>query len=398
MYNFEDILERHNNGSKKWNPEYIEKRFKIKDAAEYFPLFIADMDFKLPTEIIQPTIELISQGDFGYFDVKKCFYDSVVNWYKERYNCEIDSEWIVPAIGALATMNVIIEKLFEKGDKMLIFTPVYGPFKDVINNNGLELISSRLLFEENTYKIDFENLKKQIKEEDVKGIILCNPHNPSGICWSKDDLEEIINICKERNITIISDEVHGDLVLENYEFNSLSKYLNEYKKIIVISSPNKTFNIAGLDISTFLCSEYEVRRILVDEFNKRKLHPNRIGCEVLTICYKNGHAWVDDLRENIKDNIDLVMEMIKHEDVTIVRPHAGYLLWVKLNKVDDIEDFIIRLAKETGVLLETGNRFIKDNTGFLRINVATNKELLKEAINRFLDFYGKYKNELKKES
>lgn len=396
MYNFEDILDRHNNGSKKWNPDYIEKRFKIKDANEYFPLFIADMDFKLPTEIIQPTIDVILKGDFGYFDVKKSFYDSVVNWYKERYNCQINSQWIVPAIGALATMNVIIENLFNKGDKMLIFTPVYGPFKDVINNNGLELISSKLLFEDNTYKIDFNNLDNQIKE-DVKGVILCNPHNPSGICWSKEDLEKIINICKERNITIISDEVHGDLVLENNEFNSLSKYLHEYKKIIVISSPNKTFNIAGLDISTFLCSDEKVKLKLEEEFNKRKLHPNRVGCEVLTICYENGHDWVDSLCKNVKENIDLVIEAIKDEEITIIKPHAGYLLWVKLNKVDDIEDFVIRLAKETGVLLETGSRFIKDNKGFLRINVATNKDLLKEAINRFLYFYIKYKNELKRE-
>lgn len=398
MYNFEDILERHNNGSKKWNPEYIEKRFKIKDAAEYFPLFIADMDFKLPTEIIQPTIDLISKGDFGYFDVKKSFYDSVVNWYKDRYNCEIESKWIVPAIGALATMNVITEMLFEKSDKMLIFTPVYGPFKDVINNNGLELVSSKLLFQDNTYKINFENFEKLIREEDIKGIILCNPHNPSGVCWSKEDLEKIINICKDRNIIIISDEVHGDLVIENNKFNSLSKYLNEYNKIIVVSSPNKTFNIAGLDISTFLCSEDEVRIMLEAELNKRKLHPNRIGCEVSTICYENGHVWVDSLRENIKDNINLVIEMIKEEDITIIRPQAGYLLWVKLDKVDNIEDFIIRLAKETGVLLESGSRFIKDNSGFLRINVATNKGLLKEAIKRFLDFYSKYKDELDKES
>lgn len=391
MYNFENILDRHNNGSKKWNLEYIEKRFQVTNINKYFPLFIADMDFKLPSEIINPIIDITSQGDFGYFDVKKSFYNSVIKWYKNKYNCEIEKNWIVPSISAIATMNVILEYLFHKNDRILIFTPVYGPFKDVITNNEFELVSSNLLLENDTYKIDFCNLEKQLDKFNVKGIILCNPHNPSGVCWTKNELNKLIDICKSRNIIIISDEVHGDLTLANNKFNSLSKYLNYYKKIIIISSPNKTFNIAGLDISTFLCSDNELKLQLENTFSKKKLHPNRIGCEVLTICYEKGANWVNSLCFNIKENIELVTKMLNIDGIKVIKPDAGYLLWVKLEGIKDIDNFIINLAKETGVLLETGSRFVGNNNDFLRINVATNKKILKEAINSFLHFYKNYK-------
>lgn len=391
MYNFEDILMRQSNGSKKWNQEYIKKRFKLENAEEYYPLFIADMDFKLPNEIISSMNEVITSGDFGYFDVKKSFYESVQNWYKNRYRSNINKEWIVPSIGALSSMHLIVEKLFNKGDRILIFTPVYGPFKDVIINNDMELSSHKLSIKDDRYYIDFESLKKKIIEEAIKGIIICNPHNPSGRCWSEEELQDLICICKENGVTIISDEVHGDIILGDNKFISLSKYLDEYNKIIVISSPNKTFNLAGLNISTFLCSDDKVRSYLENEFNKRKLHVNRIGYEFSTICYEQGQEWVDSLVSNIEENMNLVINMIKGQGIKIMKPEAGYLLWIQLEGIEDTDDFVVKLANEEGVLLETGSRFIKDSEGFLRINVATSKKILKEAIPKFVEFYKSYK-------
>lgn len=392
MYNFEDILERRSNGSKKWNQEYIEKRFKVGYREKYYPLFIADMDYKLPDELMKPMIDLIASGDFGYFDIKESFYSSVNKWYKEKYSCDIENKWIVPSIGALSCMNLLVDKLFSKDDNILIFTPVYGPFKDIILNNHMNLKSYALPIKGEKYYIDFEELKSKIERENIKGIILCNPHNPSGRCWGEDELEELMGICKSNNVTIISDEVHGDLVLGNNKFVSLSKYLKENDNIIVVSSPNKTFNLAGLNIATFLCSNSELRNDLENEFNKRKLHVNRIGCEFLTICYENGGQWVEELKDNITENMNLVIDMLKDDGVKILTPEAGYLLWINLEGVNDTDDFVVKLANETSVLLETGSRFIKDNEGFLRINVATSKEILKEAIPKILGFYKEYKS------
>ena len=388
MYNFEDILDRKNNGSKKWSKEYIKKRFKLEDTEEIYPLFIADMDFKLPEEIILPVLDNITSGDFGYFDVKNSFYNSVKEWYKEQYNCDIKREWIVPSIGALTSMNLIIENIFDINDKILIFTPVYGPFKDVIKNNNMTLVCHKLFIKDNRYYINFEKLESQL--EDIRGIILCNPHNPSGRCWSKEELERLLSLCNKKNIIIISDEVHGDLTLKNNKFISLAKYLDNQKNIIVISSPNKTFNIAGLNISTFLCSSKILRENLEDEFNKRKMHVNRLGCDFSTICYKNGYKWVEALKANLTENMELAIDIIKNTNIEIIEPEAGYLLWVKLPGINNIDDFIIDLANNKKVLLETGSRFIENYEGFLRINIATSKEILKEAMLRLVNFYNSY--------
>ena len=390
MYSFEDILDRKDNGSKKWSKEYINKRFKISDEENY-PLFIADMDYKLPDEIINPINELITKGDFGYFDVRDSFYDSVVQWYKKNYSCSIKKEWIVPSIGALSSMHLIVEKVFNKKDNLLIFTPVYGPFKDVVINNNMNLYKYKLKINKDRYYIDFKELSEFVERNNIKGIIFCNPHNPSGRCWSKDELDKLVSLCKQNNIKIISDEVHGDLVLGENKFNSLSDYLEENDNIIVISSPNKTFNIAGLNISTFLCSNLELKLALENEFNNRKLHVNRFGVELLTICYNNGFQWVQALRKNIRENMNLVINKINIEDIRIMEPESGYLLWIKLEKVKDVDKFIIELAEEKKVLLETGSRFINDYEGFVRINVATSKRILEEAIDRFVDFYKEYK-------
>ena len=390
MYSFEDILDRKDNGSKKWSREYINKRFKISDEENY-PLFIADMDYKLPEEIINPINELITKGDFGYFDVRDSFYDSVIWWYKKNYSCSIKKEWIVPSIGALSSMHLIVEKIFNKKDNLLIFTPVYGPFKDVVINNNMNLYKYKLKMQKDRYDIDFKEWNEFIKKNNINGIIFCNPHNPSGRCWSKDELDKLVSLCKQNNIKIISDEVHGDLVLGENKFNSLSGYLEENDNIIVISSPNKTFNIAGLNISTFLCGNPELKLILENEFNNRKLHVNRFGIEVLTICYNTGFQWVEALRKNIKENMDMVINKIDIEGVEIMMPESGYLLWVKLDKVNDVDKFILELAKEKKVLLETGSRFINDYEGFVRINVATSKSILEEAMDRFVDFYKEYK-------
>lgn len=390
MYNFEDILDRKDNGSKKWSKEYINKRFKISDEENY-PLFIADMDYKLPEEIINPINELITKGDFGYFDVRDSFYDSVIQWYKKNYSCAIKKEWIVPSIGALSSMHLIVEKIFNKKDNLLIFTPVYGPFKDVVINNNMNLYKYKLKIHKDRYYIDFKELNEFITKNNINGIIFCNSHNPSGRCWSKDELDELVSLCKQNNIKIISDEVHGDLVLGENKFNSLSDYLKENDNIIVISSPNKTFNIAGLNISTFLCSNLELKLSLENEFNNRKLHVNRFGVEVLTICYNNGFQWVQALRKNIRENMNLVINKINIEDIRIMEPESGYLLWIKLEKVKDVDKFILELAEEKKVLLETGSRFIDDYEGFVRINVATSKRILKEAMDRFVDFYKEYR-------
>lgn len=390
MYNFERILDRRNNGSMKWSQEYIKKRFNIEDE-KYYPLFIADMDYRLPDEIVDSMVKVIKDGDFGYFNIKESFMNSIRLWYKKVYDCDIENNWIVPSIGALTSMNIIMKQFLKKEDDILIFTPVYGPFKDIILNNDMNLISEKLILKNNRYYIDFESLKDKVKKYNIKSIVFCNPHNPSGRCWNEFEIRELVNICKEENIMLISDEVHGDLVLNQNKFISLAKYFDVYEGIIVVSAPNKTFNIAGTNISTYIVKNNSIREKLIEVHSKEKLHPNRLGCEFLTICYEKGYEWVQALNKNIAENISLAINMLDEQGVNIMVPDAGYLIWIYLDDVDNIDKFILELANETGVLLETGTRFIKDNNGWFRLNVATNQKILKESIPKMLEFYKKYR-------
>ncbi len=395
MYDFEKLLERNENGSKKWNSKYISERFGVNTEKNFYPMFIADMDFRIPEDLLKSILNLVEFNfDLGYFDVRNETFESIINWYKNNYSCLIDRRWILPSIGVISLIGVAINKILTRGDGVLVFTPVYSPFRDVILNNEMKLVCENLLLEDCRYFIDFKNLENNIVKNNVKGIIFCNPHNPSGRCWSKQELEHLINLCKRNNVLIISDEVHGDILIGENKFVSLSNYFDVYDKIIVVSSPNKTFNVAGLNISFLVCKNDFMRNEIDRSLNEKKLHVNRFSVECLTIFYRDGYNWVNDLRICIRENIKLAVDIISEvPSISIVSPDAGYLLWVKLNLVEDIDDFIFKLAKHKNVFLESGSRFITNYKNFLRINVATSKKLLREGIKLFLDFYKQYVKE-----
>lgn len=389
MYSFEEILIREENGSKKWNPEYISRRFP-NYKSPYYPLFIADMDYRLPSEITDKFIEFIQRGDFGYFDVMDEFRESVNRWYKTLLNRDIEKEWVLPGIGTISSINFTIKSLLNEGDKALIFTPVYGPFRDVIVNNNLELVTQSLDLDNDKYLIDFDKLESNIISQNIKCILFCNPHNPSGRVWSKEELTKLVRICKKYDLLLISDEVHSDLVLYENKFTSLEMFFNEYDQIIVSSSPNKTFNLAGLNASYLLIPNADNYNKVEKIFSQNKIGINRVGYKFLMACYSLGESWVKELRNNIEENIELVTEIISNEDLYIMKPQSGYLVWIKLNKVEDTLGFVEALAKETGVLVEVGSRFVGSEDGYIRINLATSKEILKISMNKFVEFYNEY--------
>ena len=389
MYSFEEILIREENGSKKWNTEYISRRFP-NYKSPYYPLFIADMDYRLPSEITDKFIEFIQRGDFGYFDVMDEFKESVNRWYKTLLNRDIEKEWVLPGIGTIASINFTMKSLLNECDKALIFTPVYGPFKDVIVNNNLELVTQSLDLDNGKYLIDFDKLESNIISQNIKCILFCNPHNPSGRVWSKEELTKLVRICKKYDLLLISDEVHSDLVLYENKFTSLEMFFNEYDQIIVSSSPNKTFNLAGLNASYLLIPNADNYNKLEKVFSQNKLGINRVGYKFLIACYSLGESWIKELRNNIEENIELVTEIISNEDLYIMKPQSGYLVWIKLNKVEDTLGFVEALAKETGVLVEVGSRFVGSEDGYIRINLATSKEILKISMNKFVEFYNEY--------
>lgn len=389
MYDFEDILYRKENGSKKWNEDYINRRFP-GFKTPFYPLFIADMDYKLPIEITNNFMGFIQKGDFGYFDVLEKFNESIVNWYKKINDIEIDKNIILPGIGTLASMNLVVKSLLNKNDSVLIFTPVYGPFRDIVENNELNLIKQPLKNIKNRYYIDFDELESNIIKNDIKCVLMCNPHNPSGRVWDYDELNKLVNICKKYNVFLLSDEVHSDLILNDKKFISLINFEKDYENIIISSSPNKTFNLAGVCGSYLLIKNKVLNDKIKNTFLKNKLEINRVGYEFLVACYENGHNWVNSLRENIKENLKIVELLLDNEGIEVMTPESGYLVWVRLNKVNDSLEFVEKLARESGVLLESGTRFVDSENGYIRINIATSKTIIEKSMRELNKFYDEF--------
>lgn len=394
MYDFEDILCREENGSKKWNKDYINRRFP-GFKTPFYPLFIADMDYKLPIEITNNFMGFIQKGDFGYFDVLEKFNESIVNWYKKINDIEIDKNIILPGIGTLASMNLVAKTLLNKNDSVLIFTPVYGPFRDIVKNNELNLIKQPLKNIKNRYYIDFDELESNIIKNDIKCVLMCNPHNPSGRVWDYDELNKLVYICKKYNVFLLSDEVHSDLILNDKKFISLINFGKDYENIIISSSPNKTFNLAGVCGSYLLIKNKILHDKIKNTFLKNKLEINRVGYEFLVACYENGHNWVDSLRENIKENLKIVELLLDNKGIEVMTPESGYLVWVRLNKVNDSLEFVEKLARESGVLLESGTRFVDSENGYIRINIATSKTIIEKSMRELNKFYDEF---IKKEA
>lgn len=300
----------------------------------------------------------------------------------------IDESWIVPANGTIASLHLAADAV-SKNNPILIFTPVYGVFKDIATNFG-EMVTFPLEKEANGYRINFQELEKTIIEQGIKTILFCNPHNPSGKIWSNEELTKLVYLSKKYEIVILSDEIHGEINVSNKDFNSLANYMDSYSNIIVSSSPNKSFNLSGLNASYLIIKDKALKTVISAELNKFHITINRVGMEFISIVYTYGNEWHARMIQQIRINIQLVENLLSSSQVEIESPDSGYLIWIKLDKIQDVDLFVVELAQETGVLVETGSRFIGNYENYVRINVATSFNLLTIAIKKFKEYYDNY--------
>lgn len=385
---FNKIMDRRHNGSMKWEAPYIKKRFQIDidDHTEIFPMFIADMDFIMDEKIRNEMMKLYENPDFGYFHVQVSFYESIVNWYRDIHHIDIKKEWIVESVGTIASMHLACD-MVARNKGVVYMTPVYGPFANCAKiGKGYKL---PLLYQKGRYDIDFEGLERLLKNEEICVLLMCNPHNPGGRAWTRDELKHIVELCKEYHVTILSDEIHADVKI-NDSFVSLIEFSDLYDQMIVSSSPNKTFNISGLSTSFILCASQELRQRYIDYMGRLHIGVNRLGIDMIEIVYTYGNEWYQELVKVIQYNVEQVMNCLKITDIEVMKPDGGFLIWMKLPKVKDVDRFILDLAKETHVLLETGARFVDDYEGWIRVNVGTSPRLVQEAMERFVEFYNGY--------
>lgn len=381
--NFDAVIDRKKTNSLKY--DFAKRRGMPEDL---LPLWVADMDFQTSSYIQEALIKQAQHGIFGYSEVQEEYFEVVKGWMKRHYDWDVDSRWLIKTPGIVYALAMTVQAFTEEGDAVLIQSPVYYPFSEVIEDNNRRLISNTLvLSDDGKYHMDFEDFEKKIIEENVKLFFLCNPHNPVGRVWTREELEKLGDICYKHHVIVVSDEIHADFVFvgKHQVFANLKK---EYEEIaITCTSPSKTFNIAGLQLSNIFVANPKLKNALRKQIDRSGYSQlNVMGLVACEAAYRDGEEWYQAMHAYIKANIDFCREYVQKNipEITMIEPEGTYLVWFDcrgLNlSVDDLEKLVIRDAK---LWLDSGKIFGESGQGFQRINVACPREILEEALNRF---------------
>ncbi len=389
-YNFDEIIDRTSNYSAKW----LELRSKF-GRDDVLPMWVADMDFKSPKPVIEAIKERANQGIYGYTTRPESYFDAITNWQYNRHGWNVDKDLLLHCPGVVFSISLIIQEFTDPGDKIIIQPPVYYPFFSLIENNNRKIVYNPLKKIDNKYIMDFNDLENKI-DKTVKMLILCSPHNPVGRVWERDELFRLAEICRQNNIRVVSDEIHGDIVYEGYKFTPFGTLPQELTEgLITCFAPSKTFNLAGLQASiTAFTNKKDYTRFegVLDIFDlKRNNCFNIVATEA---AYNFGEEWLEELIKYLQGNINFLIEYINDNfpDVKVYKPQGTFLVWLDFTKLgmnkELLSHFIINKAK---VALDDGYWFGKEGEGYLRINVACPRIILETGLKRIKEAISKYR-------
>ena len=380
-YNFDEVIDRHGTDCLKYD-----FGMKRKGRDDLLPLWVADMDFRLPDEILDEFHKRIDHGIFGYTDPLDEYFAAMNHWFSTRYGYTIEPEWVTLGAGIVYALGTSVRAFTEEGDAMMVMQPVYYPFSEVIKNDGRRLVNCQLRYENNHYSIDFEKMEKMIREEGVKALIFCNPHNPVGRVWSAEELEKLGDICVKNGVTVVSDEIHQDFVFKGKHqvFAGLKKEFQDIS--ITCTSPSKTFNLASMMISNIFIPNPELRRKFRKQLDAAGISQlGVLGLVATEAAYSKGEEWYQAMHAYVEANINYTKEYVEKylPGVKMTDLEGTYLVWLDFRKtglgVEELEDLIIHKA---GLWLDSGKIFGKAGEGFQRINVACPRATLTEALER----------------
>lgn len=354
---------------------------------DVLPLWVADMDFKTSSYIQDELIKQAEHGIFGYSEVLTPYFLAVKAWLKEHHNWDVEEKWLIKTPGIVFALAMAVKAFTKPGDGVLIQQPVYYPFTEVIRDNDRKVISNTLILsEDNRYHIDFQDFEEKIVNKHIKLFFLCSPHNPVGRVWTGDELEKMGDICLKHGVIVVSDEIHSDFAFKR-KHQVFAGIKAEYKNIsITCTSPSKTFNIAGLQISNIFIPNEDIRRKFIKEIDKAGYSQlNTMGLVAADAAYRYGEEWYEAVKKYIEANIEFAQHYIEEKlpDVNMIENEGTYLIWLDFRKtgltVTELEDVIINKAK---LWLDSGKIFGESGRGFQRINVACPRTVLKEALDR----------------
>lgn len=382
-YNFNEDIDRSKNHSAKWSE--MDKNFCTNDL---WPMWIADMDLKTAPEVTSAIAEKAPEGIFGYVYRPEAYYKSAVGWCRDRFSWTVKAENLIHTPGVVPGISLLIRLLTNPLDKVMIQNPVYYPFSNVVKKNNRELVINSLIKDKDGYyTMDYEDFEEKSKNPNVKFFILCNPHNPVGRSWKREELERIGNICLENNVRIISDEIWRDLVMPGNIHTPMASISKEVEDItITCFSAAKTFNLAGLQAAFLHFPRLEEREILDTELGILDIKRNNpFAIVAAETAFTKCHSWVDQLVEHIDENMNYLVDYISKElpRIKVKKPEATYLVWLDFSDYGMNKEELSVLMQEKGkIALDDGFWFGKEGEGFERINVACSRQMLEEGMKR----------------
>lgn len=382
-FNFNEKVDRSKNHAAKW--EEMGAKFGSNDL---LPMWIADMDIKTAPEIVEAIKEKADQAIFGYVYRPASYYETAAAWCEKRFGYKIDPKTLIHSPGVVPSMNMLVKMLTKEDEKVLIQIPVYPPFAASVKTGKRTLVTNELVKDENGYyTIDFEDLEKKLSDEKVTLMILCNPHNPVGRVWKKEELQKIGDLCVKYNVRILADEIWRDLVLPGYTHTPIASLSREIENItITCFSPTKTFNIAGLQASFAVFPRGEEWKAFDNELGEMDIKRNNpfslVGFEA---AYNHGEEWLSELLVHLEGNAQYVADFVKERlpEIKTVKPEGTYLMWLDFNGLnitpEEITDMLIKDAK---VAMNDGASFGANGKGFARMNIACPRYMVEDAMAR----------------
>ena len=384
-FGFDKVIDRRGTYSYKYDA--LQKVFGTEDV---LPMWVADMDFAVPPAVTEAIRKRAEHPIYGYTFRPDSYYDSIIRWMKNRHGWDIEKEWIQFSPGVVPALNMIVQGFTQPGDGVVLQSPVYHPFFFAINLNHRKLLNNQLIEKDGYYLVDFDDLVEKVKE--AKLLLLSNPHNPVGRSWDEDELRNLGEICAEKDVLIVSDEIHADLTLPGHRHTPLASISEEIAEhTITCMAPSKTFNLAGLSTSSVIISNPALRKQYDDYIESLHLKGgNLFGITASEAAYNHGSEWLDALLDYLQGNIDFARTFLQENlpDIGLSPVEATYLLWLDFRKTgmtgEELHDFMIRKARVGG---NDGTMYGPGGEGFVRLNIACPRRIVKEASTRIYNAF-----------
>ncbi|MBC5711936.1 pyridoxal phosphate-dependent aminotransferase [Hungatella sp. L12] len=386
-HDFDKLTDRRGSNSLKWDITERE-----------LPMWVADMDFETAPEITESLKKRAEHGIFGYTMVPEAWREAVAGWWQRRHNFEMARDWLVFCTGVVPAVSSAVRKLTTAGEAVLVQPPVYNIFYNSICNNGRRVIENRLLYDGKGYRIDWKDLENKLKDPQTALMILCNPQNPTGSIWSREELGRIGELCAANHVTVISDEIHCDLTEPGYDYIPFASVSEECaQNSITCIAPTKAFNLAGLQTAAVAVPNEYLRHKMERALNNDEVaEPNAFAIDAAIAAFTQGEEWLDDLRNYLAENRRIVRSFLERElpNVSLVQSHATYLLWLDCTRVlGGAAELCRYLRRETGLYLSAGAAYGGHGNQFLRMNIACPASRVEEGLKRLkagTDAYEQY--------